>query len=59
MVTSFDNFNLRWKHVSSTIEANCVTYEYECDLPNQFQPRKYHMTKVVSPQSESISYSII
>lgn len=59
MVTSLDNFKLNWKQVSSKQEADCVTSEYECALPKQFQPRKYHMTKVVSPQKESISYCII
>jgi len=59
VVTSFDNFNIRWKQVSSKIEADCVTYEYECKLPSKCSSRKYHMTKVVSPQKESISYCII
>ena len=59
MVASFDSFNLIWKLVSAKIETNCVTSEYECKLPGNFPNRKYHMTKVVSPQRESISYSII
>lgn len=59
MVTSFDNFKLNWKQVSSRHEADCVTYEYECALPRECSSRKYHMTKVVSPQRESISYCII
>lgn len=59
MVTSFDNFKLNWKQVSSKKEADCVTYEYECKLPGECSSRKYHMTKVVSPHRESISYCII
>lgn len=60
MVTSLDNFKLQWKHVSSKAEADCVTSEYECSLPkNNSDSRKYHMTKVVTPQKESISFSII
>ncbi len=59
MVTSLDDFKMKWKLVSSKTEVDCVTNEYECALPKQFHPRKYHMTKVVSPQKESISYCII
>ncbi len=60
VVTSFDNFNIRWKQISSKIEADCVTSEFECSLPKNYSDsRKYHMTKVVSPQKESISYCII
>lgn len=58
MVTSFDNFNIRWKQISSKIEVDCVTSEFECSLPKNYSDsRKYHMTKVVSPQKESISCS--
>lgn len=60
MVTSLDNFKLNLKQVSSKQEADCVTSEYECKLPGVYSDsRKYHMTKVVSPQRESISYCII
>ncbi len=59
MVTSFDGFKISWKLVSANIEADCVTSEYECELPSKYSDRKYHMTKVVSPQRESISFSII
>ena len=59
MATSFDNFKLSWKQVFSKKEADCVTYEYECDIPKKYSnSRKYHMTKVVSPLKESISYCI-
>ena len=59
MVASLDNFKLKWKLVSSNAEADCVTSEYECKLPGKCSNRKYHMTKVVTPQKESISFSII
>ena len=59
MATSFENFKIQWELVSIESEADCVTYEYECATPKQFHPRKYHMTKVVSPQRVSIFLSII
>lgn len=60
MVASLENFKLRWKLVFSNAEADCVTSEYECRLPRKYSDsRKYHMTKVVTPQKESISFSII
>lgn len=59
MVASLDNFKLQWKLVSYNAEADCVTSEYECKLPGKCSNRKYHMTKVVTPQKESISFSII
>jgi hypothetical protein len=59
VATSFDNFKLSWKQVSSKKEADCVISEFECALPNVCSDsRKYHMTKVVSPLKESISYCI-
>lgn len=58
MVTSFDNFRLIWKFVSSKTEEDCVTSEYECKLPSEYSDRKYHMFKMVSPQKESISCSV-
>ena len=58
MVTSFNNFKIQWKLVSTKQEVDFDTYEYEYDLPNQFQYRKYHMTKVVSPEGEHRSYSV-
>ncbi len=59
MVASLESLKLRWKLVSSSTEADCVTSEYECKLPGIYSERKYHMTKVVTPQKESISFSII
>ncbi len=60
MAASLENFKLQWKLVSSKTEADCVTSEYECSLPKNYSDsRKYHMTKVVTPQKESISFSII
>ena len=59
MVTSLENFKIKWKLVSSKTEVDCVTSEYECKLPSECSARKYHMTKVVSPQKESISCCII
>lgn len=60
MVTSFENFKIQWKLVSTKSEAYCVTSEYECELPSECSDsRKFHMTRVVSPQRESISLSII
>ncbi len=60
MVASLESFKLRWKLVSFKDEADCVTSEYECSLPKNYSDsRKYHMTKVVTPQKESISFSII
>lgn len=59
MVASLDNFKLQWKLVSYNAEADCVTSEYECKLPGKCSNRKYRMTKVVTPQNESISFSII
>ncbi len=58
MVTSFDGFKLIWNLVSYKAEGDCVTSEYECKLPSKCSDRKYHMIKMVSPQKESISYSV-
>lgn len=60
MVASLENFRIEWKLVSTKTEADCVTSEYECPLPRKYSDsRKYHMTKVVTPQKESISFSIV
>lgn len=60
VVASLESFKICWKLVSSKTEADCVTFEYECRLPSEYSDsRKYHMTKVVTPQKESISFSII
>ncbi len=60
MVSSLESFKINWELVSLKAEADCVTSEYECSLPKNYSnSRKYHMIKVVTPQKESISFSII
>lgn len=56
---SLENFNIQWELVSTGSEGDCVTSEYECKLPGKYSSRKYHMTKEVTPQKESVSSSII
>lgn len=46
MVTSLENFKIKWKLVSSKTEVDCVTSEYECKLPSECSARKYHMTSM-------------
>ena len=58
MVTSFDSFEIQRKLVSSKYEVNCDTFEYECKLPGEFSNRKYHLSKVVTPEGEHRSYSV-
>lgn len=59
MSTSFQNFKIQWKLVSTVSEADCVTYEYECELPGKCSDRKYHMKKMVVPHGVSIFCDII
>lgn len=59
MDASFESFKILWKLVSARSKGDCVTSEYECKLPGKCSNRKYHMTKAVTPQKESISFSII
>lgn len=57
MVTSFRDFRIEWKLVSSQTEAENVISEYESETPIKGSKKKYHLTKVVSPDGEKRSYS--
>ena len=59
MDTSFSHNRIQWKLISTISVGDCVTYEYECDPESYYSDsRKYHLTKVVSPDGEHHTYSV-
>jgi hypothetical protein len=56
MGTSFSNAVIQWTLTSTVTGCDSVTYEYECPIPNS--DKKYHLSKVVSPDGARLSYSI-
>lgn len=56
MVTPFQNAGIQWRLISTVSSCDSVTYEYEAPISNSF--KKYHLSRVVSPDGESRTYSI-
>lgn len=48
---------IRWKQVSANVTPDYISYEYEAPISNFH--RKYHLSVIVTPESEYRSYSII
>lgn len=57
MVTSYSSTGIRWKLISTITGCDSVTYEYEAPIPNSF--KKYHLSKVVTPDGVHLSFGVI
>lgn len=56
MGTSFSSTGIRWNLVSTITGCDDVTYEYECPVPNS--NKKYHLSKVVTPDGVHLSFGV-
>lgn len=56
MAISFPKAGIHWKLISTISGRDSVTYEYEAPISDSI--KKYHLSKVVTPDGEYRTYSV-